>query len=1793
MASFEEQLRKFGSDLDRQYFLQRQRCEQEYEFFRSQKDEEVSQLRIQLEDELNKRSTVSQKLEDVSAELEECLRHRSNLQNICTAQAQSIAELRKSLSLLQSQAQRGEKKLSNEGDGIGPASGVKKEGEEDGMEVEEEKEKERDAEISQNPELVATCVEQIRRGHLRGVTSLLEANPSLAKEETILEAARSFDELMQHSSVAQGTDPDEDEATAAVLAYASEKQLKNLLCRAAREGASYFIEGILRAVARRFVVSTSDETGNSPLVLACGTGDLRSAEVLLRTAPSCCKVPSGDSLLTPLHVACERGDQRLVETLFARGADPTDGSRDAEGRTVREAALSGGFPSVVEQVDNQAVIVMSVKGNESYKAGDYEGAKSAYHDAISLCKDLHNRSVSDVHADNLTKLHYNKARALYRLCEWTDAISECDECLRLDPEYVNAISQRAQCHCSLFQWEAAAGDYKTLMTLMPSDPEWASRWEESNRQANMDLYSVLDVPRHAPADLIKKAYRKLVLKWHPDKHNGKSADQQKRANALFTRVQGAYDTLSDEAKRAQYDQSLRTRDALVASDAAVRMAAAGGGGLHGGRMHHHFSQSQSPPPASSFFRRTTSGGGVGGGGSFNFDFDYTSASFHHPHHDAAGGQGGRAQAGPFRGNGMGSFSGRAGGGGGPSPPSSRLFVDPFGGPHPPRSASAAGTFRGTPPAGGGGGDTEMGGTTPPHQQQSSSFFAYDFSFGNTTSPMGVHGNVHVTGSSSNSASNPAGSPTTPVTGMRHGGGAGNGVGGGQGTENGGRSRFVHGDGGAEEWRGLRSRVSVASQDINSTPVTGGGQQTRERERAKAERERGVAGAPGLRAAAAAAAAAAMHGVGGVTGGLRRSVAPASSPSQPSQQSTSQGGRESEGETPGGMSTSSLGGGRSDLFDVLDGGAQAKQNATTTGGNVTPPRQPQSSRGGLGMSSSSGPPSQRGSKGGGAAGSTSSVSNPFGHRGSPRVSSREQSTPSTTQFPKGNLSGVTATGQQEEKEKDAGQRGSGGMNSDRKPKPAAFNASEQKPQQQQVTTPRTGSQQTPQQHKTPPPPAPAPSPISATGASKKGGGSAQAGGSDWVHSNLSESAEREKETGGNGGRKGGPKPKSQSTGLPSTSDGSSTSGSSGVSRVFTAAYAKVRREQNQQAAPVPAPAPAGGVKGPAAVSSVAASRSSGGVPSPSARAVEESVSAQGGSAVSRTQQPAATSSSSFQAAGASSASSGSLNAGRRAASGLSQLRSSIQSLSQRSNAGEGDEGEGERRVPTGLEQKQPESSEDMPSVEGQQRGHGYSPHRYSNPQNQSPHAGLQGRGEEEDEDMMSSSEQMLSELIHGLREGSNRIHNEEADFLPPRKGGGAVPEEGGDVPMGVEEVDGGGMMPGPSLLRSSGAPVSPDRMEMDESGDIRMGFGERKPRLQQQPGLNTFTPLGGAEGGEGNGGMKCEGGEEDDNEEDGCFDDPTALPAGVVEALERAARAQQQHQQGGGGGGLLEKAAARRQGAPAALIHAPGPSRLAEASDSDEDVFADFFAESPLGKGGKGGSYVDSPPSPSSPAPAAPNPPKRQSKGLVSVSGGLKGQPGPHAHAAVSTPGSKIRRQTPTGAGPSPRVSPSTFTAPPPAPGREVQREGGGGRPNLSSPQKVPTGAVQEGVTGSFFTAPSRGGGGSQTFRQGTTVTPSQGSNATVTAGARSEAAIGVSPQRPVQKGKGGGSVNVSGPSPSPSWGDRRRSSGGSDASSFGFGFRDSRRKSAVASAAATAAPLSGGAGEGGADEEEWRETETG
>lgn len=133
-----------------------------------------------------------------------------------------------------------------------------------------------------------------------------------------------------------------------------------------------------------------------------------------------------------------------------------------------------------------------------------------------------------------------------------------------------------------------------------------------------DYYQILGVNKKASADEIKKAYRKLAIKWHPDKNpNNKAAAEEK-----FKKISEAYAVLSDAKKREEYDnfgsadqfrQQYSQEDIFRGVDLDEILRSFGFGGMRGGGRTTTFRTGRRGAPSGYEDPFANIFGGMGGG----------------------------------------------------------------------------------------------------------------------------------------------------------------------------------------------------------------------------------------------------------------------------------------------------------------------------------------------------------------------------------------------------------------------------------------------------------------------------------------------------------------------------------------------------------------------------------------------------------------------------------------------------------------------------------------------------------------------------------------------------------------------------------------------------------------------------------------------------------------------------------------------------------------------------------------------------------------------------------------------------------------------------------------------------------------------------------------------------------------------------------------------------------------------------------------------------------------------------
>lgn len=119
----------------------------------------------------------------------------------------------------------------------------------------------------------------------------------------------------------------------------------------------------------------------------------------------------------------------------------------------------------------------------------------------------------------------------------------------------------------LQNYDDANIDYQKAKELDPSkyfifnnhqdDKEIEKKIEEAKQQnqkkMKKDYYKILEIDKNATTEDIKKAYRKLAKKWHPNRNNSGTEEEKKQAEKRFKDINDANIILNDPKKRKIFD----------------------------------------------------------------------------------------------------------------------------------------------------------------------------------------------------------------------------------------------------------------------------------------------------------------------------------------------------------------------------------------------------------------------------------------------------------------------------------------------------------------------------------------------------------------------------------------------------------------------------------------------------------------------------------------------------------------------------------------------------------------------------------------------------------------------------------------------------------------------------------------------------------------------------------------------------------------------------------------------------------------------------------------------------------------------------------------------------------------------------------------------------------------------------------------------------------------------------------------------------------------------------------------
>eukprot|EP00635_Sarcinochrysidales_sp_CCMP3193_P005015 CAMPEP_0118910908 /NCGR_PEP_ID=MMETSP1166-20130328/12841_1 /TAXON_ID=1104430 /ORGANISM="Chrysoreinhardia sp, Strain CCMP3193" /LENGTH=786 /DNA_ID=CAMNT_0006850383 /DNA_START=49 /DNA_END=2409 /DNA_ORIENTATION=- len=306
---------------------------------------------------------------------------------------------------------------------------------------------------------------------------------------------------------------------------------------------------------------------------------------------------------TPLHVAAAHNRSQLAHFLVAKCNARLD-SVDDEGRTPADVATEHRWHGVSKVLKDPSVLfwARANRANRLCREGEMQAALDSFDLALAELAKMktQGRGLNDA---NVMTLHNNRAKALMTLsrhCEARAALDTAFDDVKADPTtFVAAFVKKCECDAVLLEHAKAAAGYDKLVAAYDKrskslgddddaddddaededdddtdddddakgkskstktkkkkekklkkprvDREKVTDWRDCAARERAKLtvppHELLGISKTFTGAELKKAYRSMSIRWHPDRHASATAEHKHRAHLQFQRISAAYETL--------------------------------------------------------------------------------------------------------------------------------------------------------------------------------------------------------------------------------------------------------------------------------------------------------------------------------------------------------------------------------------------------------------------------------------------------------------------------------------------------------------------------------------------------------------------------------------------------------------------------------------------------------------------------------------------------------------------------------------------------------------------------------------------------------------------------------------------------------------------------------------------------------------------------------------------------------------------------------------------------------------------------------------------------------------------------------------------------------------------------------------------------------------------------------------------------------------------------------------------------------------------------------------------------
>jgi tetratricopeptide (TPR) repeat protein len=197
----------------------------------------------------------------------------------------------------------------------------------------------------------------------------------------------------------------------------------------------------------------------------------------------------------------------------------------------------------------EQIEVLKEKANKFYKNNNFSDAINVYNELLSL--DNNNKIFNAL-------ILSNRSLCYYKLKDMFNALHDINASIKLNDKYWKSFQRRAHINIKLKYSEQAKDDLRKVLELDPSNREAKSLLDdilkEERKKGAKDLYMILGVSRNSSIEEIRRGFKKLAAKWHPDKNN-QTEEKKIFAEKKFKEINSAYTILIDPYKREIYDKT--------------------------------------------------------------------------------------------------------------------------------------------------------------------------------------------------------------------------------------------------------------------------------------------------------------------------------------------------------------------------------------------------------------------------------------------------------------------------------------------------------------------------------------------------------------------------------------------------------------------------------------------------------------------------------------------------------------------------------------------------------------------------------------------------------------------------------------------------------------------------------------------------------------------------------------------------------------------------------------------------------------------------------------------------------------------------------------------------------------------------------------------------------------------------------------------------------------------------------------------------------------------------------------